>query len=107
MRRLTVGGLLEENTCPFHNSIALTVTCYLQQVLEKNHGDPSVRVLHNNGIIIFTNNKLSTLISLPFPNTTLTADGPQRAIYGHTFSKSMDQPGKVTNLARGRLNSKK
>ena len=23
--------------------------------------------------------------------------------YGHTYSKSMDQPGKVTNLARGQL----
>ena len=25
-------------------------------------------------------------------------------MYGHTYSKSMDQPGKVANLARGQLN---
>ena len=25
-------------------------------------------------------------------------------VYGHTFSKSMDQPGKVVNPARGQLN---
>ena len=25
--------------------------------------------------------------------------------HGHTYSKSMDQPGKVANLARGQLNS--
>ena len=25
-------------------------------------------------------------------------------MYGHTFSKSMDQPGKVVNPARGQLN---
>ena len=25
-------------------------------------------------------------------------------VYGHTFSKSMDQPGKVANPARGELN---
>ena len=27
-------------------------------------------------------------------------------MYGHTYSKSMDQPGKVTNPARGQLNGK-
>ena len=27
-------------------------------------------------------------------------------MYGHTFSKSMDQPGKVANPARGQLNRK-
>ena len=27
-------------------------------------------------------------------------------MYGHTYSKSMDQPGKVANLARGQLNRK-
>ena len=25
-------------------------------------------------------------------------------LYGHTYSKSMDQPGKVANPVRGRLN---
>ena len=25
-------------------------------------------------------------------------------MYGHTYSKNMDQPGKVANPARGRLN---
>ena len=25
-------------------------------------------------------------------------------MYGDTYSKNMDQPGKVTNLARGQLN---
>ena len=25
-------------------------------------------------------------------------------MYGHTYSKSMDQPGKVANPARGQLN---
>ena len=25
-------------------------------------------------------------------------------VYGHTYNKSMDQPGKVANPARGRLN---
>ena len=25
-------------------------------------------------------------------------------MYGHTYGKSMDQPGKVANLARGQLN---
>ena len=25
-------------------------------------------------------------------------------LYGHTYSKSMDQPGKVANPARGQLN---
>ena len=28
-------------------------------------------------------------------------------MYGHTYSKSMDQPGKVASLARGQLNRKK
>ena len=28
-------------------------------------------------------------------------------IYGHTYSKSMDQPGKVANTARGQLNREK
>ena len=27
-------------------------------------------------------------------------------MYGHTYSKSMDQPGKVASLARGQLNWK-
>ena len=27
-----------------------------------------------------------------------------RCMYGHTYSKSMDQPGKVANSARGQLN---
>ena len=27
-------------------------------------------------------------------------------MYGHTYSKSMDQPGKVANSARGQLNRK-
>ena len=27
--------------------------------------------------------------------------------YGHTYSKSMDQPGKVANPARGKLNREK
>ena len=27
-----------------------------------------------------------------------------RYMYGHTYSKSMDQPGKVVNPARGQLN---
>ena len=27
-------------------------------------------------------------------------------MYGHTYSKSMDQPGKVANPARGQLNRK-
>ena len=27
-------------------------------------------------------------------------------MYGHTYSKSMDQPSKVTNSARGQLNRK-
>ena len=26
-------------------------------------------------------------------------------MYGHTYSKSIDQPGKATNPARGQLNS--
>ena len=26
------------------------------------------------------------------------------SVYGHTYSKSMDQPGKVANLARGQMN---
>ena len=29
------------------------------------------------------------------------------AVYGHTYSKSMDQPGKVANPARGQLNREK
>ena len=28
-------------------------------------------------------------------------------MYGHTYSKSMDQPGKVANPARGQLNGEK
>ena len=28
-------------------------------------------------------------------------------MYGHTYSKSMDQPGKVTHPARGQLNREK
>ena len=28
-------------------------------------------------------------------------------MYGHTYSKSMDQPGKVANPARGQLNRRK
>ena len=27
------------------------------------------------------------------------------SLYGHTYSKSMDQPGKVANPARGQLNN--
>ena len=30
--------------------------------------------------------------------------GWQSILYGHTYSKSMDQPGEVANPARGRLN---
>ena len=29
---------------------------------------------------------------------------PYTPMYGHTYSKSMDQPGKVANPARGQLN---
>ena len=29
---------------------------------------------------------------------------PYSAMYGHTYSKIMDQPGKVANPARGQLN---
>ena len=32
--------------------------------------------------------------------------GNRYYMYGHTYSKSMDQPGKVTNPARGQLNRK-
>ena len=28
-------------------------------------------------------------------------------VYGHTYSKSMDQPGKVANPVRGQLNREK
>ena len=28
------------------------------------------------------------------------------SMYGHTYGKSKDQPGKVANLARGQLNTK-
>ena len=28
-------------------------------------------------------------------------------VYGHTYSKNMDQPGKVASPARGQLNRKK
>ena len=31
-------------------------------------------------------------------------DTYQVCMYGHTYSKSMDQPGKVANPARGQLN---
>ena len=30
----------------------------------------------------------------------------QQRLYGHTYSKSMDQPGKVASPARGQLNRK-
>ena len=30
--------------------------------------------------------------------------GSKTLMYGHTYSKSMDQPGKVANPARGQLN---
>ena len=33
-------------------------------------------------------------------------NGGMYVLYGHTYSKSMDQPGKVANPARGRLNRK-
>ena len=31
---------------------------------------------------------------------------PRLCMYGHTYSKSMDQPGKVASPARGQLNRK-
>ena len=37
-----------------------------------------------------------------------TKTNPERyPMYGHTYSKSMDQPGKRTNPARGQLNREK
>ena len=32
--------------------------------------------------------------------------GASTCMYGHTYSKSLDQPGKVTSPARGQLNRK-
>ena len=32
---------------------------------------------------------------------------PGMYMYGHTYSKSMDQPGKVASPARGQLNREK
>ena len=38
---------------------------------------------------------------------TLNFSGVSLPMYGHTCSKSMDQPGKVANPARGQLNREK
>ena len=40
------------------------------------------------------------------PEKTTLHGGQSRSsfMYGHTYSKSMDQPGKVANPARGQLN---
>ena len=51
-------------------------------------------------------------MSIPFSN--LIGGGGEReatrrmyvCMYGHTYSKSMDQPGKVASPARGHLNRK-
>ena len=42
-------------------------------------------------------------VFLPFDHG-LDFDISYVCMYGHTFSKSMDQPGKVVNPARGQLN---
>ena len=39
-----------------------------------------------------------------YPETRLRRERGHEVKYGHTHSKSMDQPGKVANPARGQLN---
>ena len=38
--------------------------------------------------------------------TTWFLDNLYSTVYGHTYSKSVDHPGKVANPARGQLNKK-
>ena len=40
-------------------------------------------------------------------NHARKAYGVYVCVYGHTYSKSMDQPGEVASPARGQLNRKK
>ena len=48
-------------------------------------------------------NAIGTHIRDPI-NSGLTRRGMHVCMYGHTYSKSMDQPGKVANPACGQLN---
>ena len=76
-------------------------------IFKKNQNERGSRI-----VIIPTFNYYSTFI----PTTTvpiclyLYTYWYNRAtiiMYGHTYSKSMDQPGKVASPARGQLNRKK
>ena len=50
-------------------------------------------------------NPLDTKQRTTLKNSPRTKTNPERyPMYGHTYSKSMDQPGKRTNPARGQLN---
>ena len=50
----------------------------------------------NSGAILFRRN-----LNASKPSVVMI----HKCMYGYTYSKSMDQPGKVTNLARCQLNS--
>ena len=47
----------------------------------------------------------SVVLKLLFTDSSINLD--YVCMYGHTYSKSVDNPGKVANPARGQLNRKK
>ena len=51
--------------------------------------------------------KISTIVTMRGIQTSAVRDIMYICMYGHTCSKSMDQPGKVANPARGQLDRKK
>ena len=57
------------------------------------------RLIHTLLYVMTINTYIHTIIDIIIINSTILL-----TMYGHTYSKSMYQPGKVANPARGQLN---
>ena len=76
--------------------------CYLKRVLL--HRPPRGRV-HGNELVAIC---VDLACRAPSPDVTSPIEQPREVdMYGHTYSKSMDQTGKVANPAHGQLNREK
>ena len=70
---------------------------YSINVLLVNSTIPTSNIVYRNNIVAIT------IVPSQYANTR-NRPGIGPFMYGHTYIKSMDKPGKVANPARGQLN---
>ena len=94
---------LTEKSDPKARSVAIIYcTRSISSVTSKKNNPSSVKEMARNIIALF-GGKTSHF----GPLRSDKSRRPKTCMYGHTYSKSMDQPGKVANPERGQHNSEK